>query len=133
MKKLLVTSAVIEVGAGAGLLCCPSAVVALLLGSPLDTAAGFTLARVAGAALLALGVACALARHDEQGSGGRSLVAGMAVYNLGAVIVFGMAAAQKQAVGIGLWPALGLHAAMAVWCLASLGRKSAVAQKTSSP
>ncbi len=52
MKKLLIVAALIEAGAGIGLICCPSAAVTMLLGSPLDTPAGLTLGRVAGAALL---------------------------------------------------------------------------------
>ena len=66
MKNLLTLTAVIEVGAGAALMCCPSATVVLLLGSSLDTSAALAVARVAGTALLALGVACWLARHDGQ-------------------------------------------------------------------
>jgi hypothetical protein len=46
MKKLTVVRTVIEVGAGVALMCCPSATVALLLGSPLDTPAAVTLGRV---------------------------------------------------------------------------------------
>jgi hypothetical protein len=56
----------IEVGASLALLCCPSATVALLLGSRLETLVAVTLGRLAGAALLALGVACWLAKHDGQ-------------------------------------------------------------------
>ncbi len=48
MKKLLIVTAVIEVGAGVALICCPSATVALLLGSPLDTPAAMTLGRWPG-------------------------------------------------------------------------------------
>jgi hypothetical protein len=49
MKKLQTMTAVIEAGAGLALMCCPSAVVALLLGSGLDTIAAETLGRMAGA------------------------------------------------------------------------------------
>ncbi len=58
MKKLLIAIAVIELGAGAALMCFPSMMLALLLGPGLDTAAAATLGRLAGVALSALGVAC---------------------------------------------------------------------------
>ena len=98
MKGLHTVNAIIEAGAGVALGCFPSAAVALLLGSPLDTPAAVTLGRLAGAALLALGVACWLARVDSQSRAARGLVAAMVVYNLGAVALFVFA-------GIGL----GLH------------------------
>src|SRR5688572_28750159 len=65
--ELLIVTAVIELGAGVALLARPSSSVKRLLGSRLETAADRTLGRVAGAALLALGVACALACRDAQG------------------------------------------------------------------
>ena len=67
MKTLHTVTAVIELGAGLALLCCPSATVALLVGgAPLEAPAALTVARVGGAGLLALGVACWLARVDTQ-------------------------------------------------------------------
>ena len=123
MKTLLTVTAGIELGAGLALLCWPSAVVVLLLGSPLDAPAAVTLGRVAGAALLALGVACWLARGDAQGRAARGLVAAMLVYNVGAVVVLGAAGIWSRRVGIALWPAVVLHAAMAAWCIACLGRR----------
>ena len=57
MKLLLLVTAVIEAGAGVTLLVFPSGCVLLLLGAPLEAAAAVTLGRMAGAALLALGVA----------------------------------------------------------------------------
>ena len=123
MKLLLVASALIELGAGAGLLCVPSAVVMLLLGSPLDSPAAVALGRVAGTALLALGVACWLATYDAQSCAARGVVSAMALYNLGAVIVLGVAGFGSGVVGVALWPAVALHAAMTTWCIASLLRK----------
>ncbi|MDA1053560.1 MAG: hypothetical protein O3C40_24190 [Planctomycetota bacterium] len=46
MKRLLIMTTAIELGAGMVLLlCCPSAAVRLLLGSPLDSPAAVTLGR----------------------------------------------------------------------------------------
>jgi hypothetical protein len=66
MKTLQTVTAVIELGAGLALLCFPSATVALLVGStPLEAPAALTVARVGGAGLLSLGVACWLTRSDS--------------------------------------------------------------------
>ena len=123
MKKLLMVTAAIELGAGLALLCFQSATVKLLLGSPLDSSVAVTLGRVAGAALLALGVACWLAQYDAQSCAARGLVSAMVLYNLGAVVILGAAGIRSQPVGVGLWPAVVLHAVMAIWCVTCLLRK----------
>ncbi|MGD0515918.1 MAG: hypothetical protein ABSA26_00145 [Thermoguttaceae bacterium] len=131
MKFLLAVTAVTEAGAGVGLMCCPSATVALLLGSPLDTPAAVTLGRVAGAALFALSIACWLAQYDAQSCAARGLVAAMVVYNFGAVVILGSAGIRLQPVGIALWPAVVLHAAMTVWCVTRLLRTpTQISEKT---
>jgi hypothetical protein len=116
-------TAVIELGAGVALLCFPSATVALLLGSSLDIPEAMTLARVAGTALFALGVACWLAQYDTESCAERGLVSAMVLYNLGAVIILSAAGIRSKPVGVALWPAVILHAVMAVWCVTSLLRK----------
>jgi hypothetical protein len=126
MKPLLIVSAVFEAGIGIGLLAVPSAVAQVLFGATHDTPASLTVARVAGAALLALGVACWLARYDTQSCATRGVVSAMALYNLGAAVSLGAAGIQSQRTGIGLWSAVILHAAMTVWCLTSLLRKPAI-------
>ena len=118
--ELLVVSAVIELGAGVALLARPSSSVKRLLGTRLDTAPDRTLGRLAGAALLALGVACALASRDAQGPAARAVVGGMLTYNVGALVVLGVAGVQNRPVGRALWPALVLHAVMTIWCGANL-------------
>jgi hypothetical protein len=97
--------------------------VALLLGSPLDTPVAVALGRLAGAALFALGVACWLAHCDSQSRVARGLVNAMTFYNLGAVILLGVAGIQLHPVGVALWPAVILHVAMTVWCIKCLLRK----------
>ena len=129
MKRLLIVTAIIESGAGLALLSCPSPAVALLLGSPLDTPAAVALGRLAGTTLLALGVACWLAKHDAQSCAARGLIAAMTIYNFGAVVVLGAAGIRSQPVGLALWPAVILHAAMTFWCAVGLLRKPAPALK----
>jgi len=119
-NTLLTATAVIEAGAGLALLCFPSATVALLLGALLELPDALTVARVGGAGLLTLGVACWFARGDTQSRAARGLVAAMVLYNLGAVLILGDAGIRSQPVGVALWPAVVLHAAITVWCIVSL-------------
>jgi hypothetical protein len=119
-SRLLAVSAVIELGAGLALLSCPSATAILLVGESLEASATLTVARIAGAALLALGVACWLARDNAQSRAARGLLAAMVLYNLGASIVLGADGIGSQPVGIALWPAVVLHAGMTAWCVVNL-------------
>ncbi len=120
MSHLLALTAIIEVPTGLGLLTAPSMVVLLLLGSALETSAAVTLGRVAGSALVALGVACWIARGDAQTSAAEGLVVAMVVYNLGAVAIFAAVGVSSEPRGLALWPAVVLHAVMAAWCIAVL-------------
>jgi len=120
MKRLLTLSAIIEVPTGLGLIAVPSTVVRLLLGSPLDTTTEVILGRVAGAALLALGVACWLARDDAQSRAAKGLVTAMLLYNIATVAVLAFAGIGFGLHGVALWPAVILHCAMTLWCVARL-------------
>lgn len=118
-------TALFEAGIGIGLLAVPSVIAQVLLGATLDAPASLTVARVAGTALLALGVACWLARYDAQSCAARGLVSAMALYNLGVAVILGAAGLGSQPVGVGLWPAVILHAVMTVWCVMHLlGKQS---------
>jgi hypothetical protein len=119
MKCLLKITALIEVPTGIGLLAVPALVVRLLLGAEISGAA-MTLGRVAGVALLALGVACWLASHDARSCAARGVATGMVFYNFGAVAILGITGIQTPPGGVLLWPAVILHAGMGVWCVASL-------------
>jgi Kef-type K+ transport system membrane component KefB len=122
MKALQTATAVIELGAGLALLCFPSITVKFLVGAPLETPAALTVARVGGAGLLALGVACWLARGDTESRAARGLVAAMLLYDVAAVAVLAFAGIGFGLQGVGLWPAVVLHAVMTVWCLMYLLR-----------
>ena len=128
MSRLLKLTAIIEAATGLGLMAVPSVVARLLLGSPLDTSAAVMLGRIAGAALLALGVACWLVRDDTQSRAARGLVVAMLMYNIPATAVLAFAGIALGLHGVALWPAVALHAVMAVWCITTLLRTQAAAQ-----
>jgi hypothetical protein len=104
------------------MLVAPTVVIQLLLGANISGEA-IPWGRLAGVALLALGIACWLARGDAESPAARGLVTGMLAYNSGAVGVFGTAGSQSHTVGIALWPVVILHAVMAIWCVSILFRK----------
>ena len=117
MHTLLVVTAVLEGATGLALVAIPSRLAALLLGASLDAAPALTLARVAGVALVALALTCWLTRHDGQSRAARGLVSAMALYHTGVAIVLAHASLGFELSGLGLWPTVLFHAAMAVWCV----------------
>ncbi len=117
MKMLLTITAAIEAGTGVVLAITPSAIVLVLLGSPLDSPASLVIGRVLGAALFSLGAACWLARDDAQGPTAAALARAMLLYNIAAVSLIGYARISLGMSGAGLLPAVILHSAMAVWCV----------------
>jgi hypothetical protein len=114
IAPFFVVSAVMEVGAGLALLAVPDLVLRLVFdASAAET--GVALARLAGVALLSLGTACWLARHDAVSAAARALVGGMLIYN---AAVVGLAlSGSLGAVGLLLSGAAFLHGGMTVWCL----------------
>lgn len=121
--QLLIATALVEVGAGFLLLFLPSVFLALLLGVDEAAPEAIFIARVAGAALLALGAACWLARKDEQGRAATGLIAAMLLYNTAIVALLAFAGIGYKFDGIVIWLAVVLHTLMAVWCLACLRGK----------
>ena len=119
VRALLSLTGACEAAIGLTLIVAPSLVASLLLGVPLDMSAGLTVARVAGSALLALGLACWLARDDAQSSATRGLIAAILLYNLAVIAILAHARFGLELSGIGLWPTVVIHAALAVWCVMS--------------
>jgi len=120
MKILLVVTAAAEASTGLILLALPALVGSLLLGASIGSPAALVMIRVGGAALLAIGVACWMARNDLRSAATRGLLAALLLYNLAAFAVLLHAGAVLGLPGIGLWPAVFLHAALAAWCIACL-------------
>jgi hypothetical protein len=122
MKTFLAVTAVVESGAGLALLAVPSLTASLLLGMPLDSPAATNLARVRGAAIIALAIVCWLARRDADSFASRRLVAAMLFYNIAVAAVLVFASLSDGLHGVLLWPAVIFHLAMGVWCIADLSR-----------
>ena len=98
MKRVLVLAAVGEAATGLALLVVPSLVVLLLLGEEL-TGVTIPVARVAGIALIALGVACWPGTP----------VVGMLTYSAAVTLYLAYVGFAGNVTGILLWPAVVLH------------------------
>lgn len=125
MRLLLTVTAILEAATGLALLVAPSLTIETLLGPPLDAPAAEAVARLAGVALLTIGVICRAARNDSESRVARGIVAGVLLYNCGAVAVLVRLAASGGAGlrDLRIWPLAILHATLAVWCGASLSRR----------
>jgi hypothetical protein len=122
MIALQTVTAVIEAGAGLALLALPSVTASLLLGTPLESPAAVILARVGGAAIIALAMVCWLARRDMHSAASQGLIVALLFYNLAVAGVLAFANFGHDLHGILLWPAAAFHIAMAAWCVVTLLR-----------
>ena len=109
MKKLLDVAAVIEAATGLALMIYPPLVTRLLLGDEVS-GAGEALGRVAGFALLSLGLAC-WPGVDSAGATTPALRA-LLTYNLLATIYLAYLGIDGGLVGSLLWPAVAIHAVL---------------------
>ena len=98
------------------LLIAPARVAQFLLGTPLPSVGSLLVARIAGAALLAIGVSCYLEGRRPAAAPLTGLVGGLLVYNAVVFALLVYAALIDGLSGIGTWPAGALHLAMAIWC-----------------
>ena len=120
MKLLLIIAAVIEAGAGVALLLIPTVAVTALLGAPLDTPTGLVAGRIAGAALVALAIACWQARNGERGNSATGVVQAMSFYNFAGAMVLVYAGTRLDLRSALLWPAIVLHLGLGAWCVLTL-------------
>lgn len=128
MKTLLIAKSAVEALAGLALALLPALVVPLLLGSSLVAPAGTVIARMAGAALLTMGIACWLARNDSQSRAAIGLIVALLLYDAAVVVILLLARFAMGMLGIALWPAVVLHSGLGVWSLSCL-KKSTVNQR----
>jgi len=103
MKKLLILTGVAEAATGVALMVAPGLVGHLLLGADL-AGVSVVVARVAGIALLALGVGCWPGTP----------LCGMLTYNLLGTVYFAYLALGGEWAGPLLWPVVGLHAVLTI-------------------
>ena len=119
-KLLLLTTAFVEAATGLCLLFLPAVLFAILFGLDPATADTIFVGRIAGAALLAVGIASWLARTATSTPAQRGLLIGLLVYNVAAAMLLAFAGAVLKMIGVLLWPAVALHAILAVWCFSCL-------------
>ena len=118
IKPLFMATAVLEASTGLALLVSPALVASILIGAPFATPADSVVGRITGAALLTLGFACWRARGDGLSSSASALISALLLYNSVVALLLIYAGTGLRLFGVGLWPAVGLHTVMAIWCLA---------------
>jgi hypothetical protein len=124
-RVLFSVTGCIEAATGLVLLAIPSFLIQLLFGAEPEVI-GLEVGRVAGAALLGLGIACWLGRDDCSGKAARGLLAGMAVYHVCVVAILVRTGIHYGISGIALWPVALGHAALAIWSFAGLSTRAEV-------
>lgn len=87
MKTLLLAKAAVEALAGLALVLLPSLSVSILLGVPLDAPAGIVIARMAGTALLTMGISCWPASNESQSRAAIGLIAALLFYDASVVAI----------------------------------------------
>jgi hypothetical protein len=120
---LLTVTAFLEVAAGLLSLAFPSVPLVLVLGVDQTSPEAVIFIRIAGAALLALGLACWAGRNGVDRPAQSGLLLGVLSYDVIVAGILAYTGAVLRLAGIVLWPAVALHAALAVWCVACLWGK----------
>jgi hypothetical protein len=124
-RSLLAVTAFGEGGIGLLLLALPSVPRALLHGTNRASSEATFFARIAGAALLAIAIACWLARTDTNSRTSFGMIAAICFYDVAASLLLTYAGLFLKLAGIALWPAVALHAALATWCAVCLVPRAA--------
>jgi hypothetical protein len=119
LRLLLTLSGGLEILAGLPALITPALVVSLLLGVPVDAIAS-VLARLFGAGVFALGLACLKARDDVRSPAGLAVSIGITSYNVLAAVVLLWTAAGSGLGGLLLWGAGIGHAVLGALFVSAL-------------
>ena len=108
LVNVLAFSAIAELTTGLALLALPDVLVTLLL-APVTSAMVVQVARVAGIALIALGLACWPSSHRTGDAAFRALL----TYNLLVAAYLAYLGVAQHLSGLLLWPVVGLHTVVA--------------------
>jgi len=114
LRKILAFAAIVEVGTGLALMIRPAMVVTSLLGAS-ESGGGRPLGRFFGVALLALGLACWPSR--QRAESGSPPFRAMLTYNVLVALYLGYLGTVRDLGGVLLWPAVALHAGVALLLL----------------
>ena len=120
LKELLLVTAVAEVVTGLALLGLPAIVLLALLGIQPASVETLFVSRIAGAALLAIGVASFLARSDATLPAQRGLLTSILLYNVLVALLLVYSGLVLWMTGLALWPAVVLHTLLGIWCVLTL-------------
>ncbi len=121
MKSLLTVTALLEGCTGLALAFVPSLVASKLLGTSFNDPSAMIIAKLAGAALITITIACWLSRNDTQSS---TMVKAMLGYNFFSIVLLTYSAFCEKISGPGLWPAVLLHLGLLVWCVSCLFKRN---------
>jgi hypothetical protein len=119
LRLLMIVSGGVEAAFGLSALIVPQVVIGTLFGTEGD-ATGVALARIVGAATLALGVAALLARDQVETKGGLATAYGLTLYNVLAACLILWTAAVAGLGGAALWGAGLFHALMGLLLIYAL-------------
>lgn len=119
LRLLLLLSGGLEILVGLLALITPAPLLSLLLGMSMDPIAS-VLARLFGAGVFALGLACLKARDDVRSPAGLAVSLGITAYNILAAVVLLWTAAESGLGGLLLWGAGIGHAALGAWFVSAL-------------
>jgi hypothetical protein len=111
LRLLLTLCGGLEILAGSAALIIPATVVSLLLGGPGGSISS-VVARLFGAGVFALGLACLKARDDVRSPAGLAVSVGITSYNVLAAVVLLWTVAGSGLGGLLLWGAGIAHAAL---------------------
>jgi hypothetical protein len=120
----LTVTAWVEMGAGLSFLLLPSIPFELLLGMKPAVPEGDLIARVLGAALLAIAIASWAVRAGRGSPAERGVIFGLLFYNVAVALLLAYAGCRFDRSGIALWPAVALHSALTIWGAVGLVNRS---------
>jgi hypothetical protein len=124
-RKLFLVLASTEALIGLSLILLPAVPLALLLGLTGVAIEAIFVSRIAGAALVAIGVVSWMARAEELNPSLFGLLIGVLIYNAAVTILLLYAGIVLRMVGPLLWPTVAFHAVLVVWgCLLLRGNSS---------